>query len=151
MKKPKKVHQRMREKVVLRVVSKFLIPFIMLFAFYVQFHGDYGPGGGFQAGVILAAAYILFGLIYGLDAMQKAAPPRLVETQMALGVLIYGGVGVFTLLQGGRFLEYGTIDLHHPSHGHHLGILWIEGGVGITVAASMIAIFNAFATRGKMK
>ncbi|MHA7838790.1 MAG: MnhB domain-containing protein, partial [bacterium] len=57
---------RVQEKIVLRIVGKGLIPFILLFALYVQFHGDYGPGGGFQAGVIFAAGLILHGLIFGL-------------------------------------------------------------------------------------
>ena len=42
-------HLRMRDKIILRVVARAFIPFILLFGLYVQFHGDYGPGGGFQA------------------------------------------------------------------------------------------------------
>jgi len=141
----------MREKLVLRVVTKAVIPFILLFAFYVQFHGDFGPGGGFQAGVILASAYILFGLIYGLDTMRRVVPPRLIEVLMATGVLIFAAVGIASLIQGGNFLDYSVFDKHHPSHGQHLGIFWIENGVGITVASSMIAIFDAFAGRGRLK
>lgn len=149
--------RRIREKVVLRVVSKTLIPFILLFAFYVQFHGDFGPGGGFQAGVIFAAAFILFGLIYGLEALRRVAIPRLIEVGIALGVLIFGGVGLWTMIQGGNFLEYGYFlgDHHsdgvHWSHGQHWGIITIEAGVGITVAACMIAIFDAFAGREKIE
>ena len=60
---------------VIRVIAKLLIPFIVLFALYVQFHGDYGPGGGFQAGVILASALILYGLVFGLPAAQRVAQP----------------------------------------------------------------------------
>ena len=63
----------MRNDLVLRVVAKLLIPFILLFALYVQFHGDFGPGGGFQAGVILAAAVIFYGLIFGLEDARKLA------------------------------------------------------------------------------
>ncbi len=36
-----------------------------------------------------------------------------------------------------------------PTHGQHLGILIIELGVGITVAAVMISIFRAYAGRTK--
>ena len=50
----------MRQKIILRVVSKILIPYILLFAFYVQWHGDFGPGGGFQAGVIFAAGTVSY-------------------------------------------------------------------------------------------
>ncbi len=133
--------------VVLRVVSKLLIPYILLFALYVQFHGDYGPGGGFQAGVIFAAAFVLYALVFGLDEARRVAPPPLIQTLGAAGVLLYAGVGVATLLKGGNFLDYGALDHHDPVHGQHLGILLVELGVGITVAATMITIFFAFAGR----
>ena len=81
----------MRHDLILRVIAKLLIPFILLFALYVQFHGDFGPGGGFQAGVILAAAVIFYALIYGLADARKVVPEPLVESMMAIGVLIYGG------------------------------------------------------------
>ena len=44
---------------ILNIVSRILFAPIIIFGLYVQFHGDYGPGGGFQAGVIIAAAFIL--------------------------------------------------------------------------------------------
>jgi multicomponent Na+:H+ antiporter subunit B len=136
----------MRRQAVLRIVSKLLIPYILLFALYVQFHGDYGPGGGFQAGVIFAAAFILYGLVFGLETARRAAPPVLIETAAALGVLLYAGVGIVAMLKGGAFLDYSVLK-HDPAHGQHLGILLVEAGVGITVAAVMIVIFFAFAGR----
>ena len=138
---------RMRDKVILRVVSRMLIPFILLFGLYVQFHGDFGPGGGFQAGVIFAAAFVLYGLIFGLENLQKVVPWRVVESAVALGLLLYAGVGVQTLLLSGNFLDYKVLDANDPTHGLHLGILLIELGVGVTVAASMLAFFYAFAGR----
>lgn len=141
-------HLRMREKPVLRIVAKRFIPFVLLFALYVQFHGDYGPGGGFQAGVIFAAGLILYAMIFGREALEKVAPPRAVEIAAALGVLLYTGVGVATLLGGGNFLAYGALDSHDPMHGQHLGILLVEAGVGITVAAVMTAVYFCYAGRG---
>ena len=138
----------MSSNIVLRVVAKFFIPFLMLFALYVQFHGDYGPGGGFQAGVIFAAGFILHALIHGLEETQKVAKPSTVEIFVALGVLLYAGTGVVSLLKGGTFLDYGVLK-HDPVHGQHLGILLIELGVGITVASVMITIFYGFAGRGR--
>ncbi|KAA3627202.1 MAG: Na(+)/H(+) antiporter subunit B [Proteobacteria bacterium] len=133
---------------VLRAVAKLLIPFILLFALYVQFHGEYSPGGGFQAGVIFASAFILYGLIFGLDAARKVAPLEIIRVLIALGVLIFAGVGVATLLLGGNFLDYNVLA-HDPVAGQHLGILLIELGVGTTVAAAMITIFLYFAGRSK--
>ncbi|MEC9015340.1 MAG: MnhB domain-containing protein, partial [Gemmatimonadota bacterium] len=76
----------MDDRVILRVGAKILIPFILLFALYVQFHGDYGPGGGFQAGVIFAAGFVLYGLIYGLGNVKRVLPPQAVYICSALGV-----------------------------------------------------------------
>ncbi len=138
----------MNSNAILRVVAKIFIPFILMFGLYVQFHGDFGPGGGFQAGVIFAAGFILHALVYGLDATQKVAKPTVVEALIAIGVLIYAVTGVVGLLKGGNYLDYGVLE-HDPVHGQHLGILIVELGVGITVASVMLTIFYAFAGRGR--
>ena len=138
----------MKEHLILRVISKQLIPFIMLFALYVQMHGDYGPGGGFQAGVLFAAAFVLYGLIFGLDNLRKVAPVAAVGAFVALGLLLYAGTGVAGLVLGGTYLAYGPLA-HDPVHGHHYGIMVIEMGVGITVAAVMVTVFQSFAGRGE--
>ncbi len=137
-----------RQHVVLRVVAKLLIPYILLFALYVQFHGDYGPGGGFQAGVIFGAAFVLYGLIFGLERAKQAAPPRMIEILVSLGVLLYAGVGIASMFKGGNFLDYSVLE-HDPLAGQHLGILVIELGVGITVTAAMITLYFYFAGRGR--
>jgi multicomponent Na+:H+ antiporter subunit B len=137
----------MRNDLILRVVAKLLIPFILLFALYVQFHGELGPGGGFQAGVILAAAVIFYGLIYGLADARRLVPEPLVESMMAIGVLIYGGVGVAGLLLGGHYLDYFVLDADSV-HGQHRGIFWVEVGVATTVSGVMLKIFYMFADRG---
>ena len=136
-----------RFSIVRVVAAKLLIPYILLFALYVQFHGDFGPGGGFQAGVIFASGFILYSLVFGLDAARRVARPRVIETLAALGVVLYAGVGVVTMLLGGNFLDYGVLNPAHTTHGQHWGIFAIEYGVGLTVAAVMILIFFSFAGR----
>jgi len=137
-----------KNDLVLRVVAKLLMPYILLFALYVQFHGELGPGGGFQAGVIIAATMVFYGLIYGLPAVQKVMPEPLVESMMAVGVLIYGGVGVAGLLLGGNYLDYFVLS-HDTVHGQERGIFWVEVGVAITVSGVMMKIFYMFAARRK--
>ncbi len=137
------------EQSILRIVSKLLLPFILLFALYVQFHGDYGPGGGFQAGVIFATGIVLYGLVFGLKAAETVLPPSWLQVLMPLGVLLYAGVGIVSMFMGGEYLNYNLLDRHDPVHGQHLGILLVELGVGITVAAVMVAVFYAFSDRGK--
>jgi multicomponent Na+:H+ antiporter subunit B len=136
----------MRDNPVLRIVAKIIIPVILLFALYVQFHGDFGPGGGFQAGVIFAAGFILYGLVFGTEALRNAIPPELLRFVIALGLVLYAGVGATTMLLGSDYLAYGALadDL---IGGQHLGIFLVELGVGITVSAVTVTIFLAFAGR----
>ncbi|NND68374.1 MAG: DUF4040 domain-containing protein [Halioglobus sp.] len=129
---------------ILQVVSKTLIPFILLFALYVQFHGEYGPGGGFQAGVIFAAAIILYGFLFGLPTVCRVIPPMVVEVLAAVGALIYGLTGVLSFLDGRNFLDYSALA-EDAVGAQHIGIIAVELGVGITVAAVMIRIYYAFA------
>ncbi len=134
----------MQRKAVIRVTSKLLIPFILLFALYVQWHGDFGPGGGFQAGVIFGAGFILYGLVYGVHQARFVIPAWVTRLVLALGVILYAAVGFAGLFMGGHFLNYSVLA-HEPTHGQHLGILLVELGVGMTVAAAMVTIFFAFA------
>ncbi|NQV45889.1 MAG: Na(+)/H(+) antiporter subunit B [Rhodospirillales bacterium] len=134
----------MKSKPIVRVTTKLLIPPILLFALYVQFHGDFGPGGGFQAGVIFASAFILYAIIFGVAKARRIVPSWLTRALLGFGVLLYASVGVVGMLMGGNFLNYSVLA-HDALHGQHLGITLIESGVGTTVAAAMITIFYTFA------
>ena len=138
----------MKREPVLRVVGKLLIPYMLMFALYVQFHGDFGPGGGFQAGVITAAAIIFYALIFGLPAARRLVPEPVVETMVALGAFLYLAVGFAGLALGGNFLDYFVLD-QDPVAGQHRGIFWVEIGVLITVSGVMLKIFYMFAGRGR--
>ena len=139
----------MRHDIILRVIAKLTMPFMVLFALYVQFHGDFGPGGGFQAGVIAAAAVVFYAVIFGLQAGQRLAPDSVVEKMLAAGVLLYAGVGLAGIALGGNYLDYFVLA-HDPVHGQHRGIFWVEAGVGLTVAGVMLKIFYMFAGRGRV-
>ena len=140
--------QGLRHYLIPRVVGRLLVPFIVLFGLYVQFHGDYGPGGGFQAGAIIAAGIILFALIEGEDQALRVLPQRALMGLMVSGALLYAGVGVAGILLGGNFLDYSVLG-SSPVAGQHIGILLIEIGVGLTVTGVLLSVFFAFAARGK--
>jgi len=134
--------------VVLRVGVKLLLPFMLLFALYVQLHGELGPGGGFQAGVIAAGMVILYSLIFGVRQAKQLVPQRLVEIMVPTGVLIYAGTGVAGMLLGANFLDYSPLG-PDSRHGQEYGIMAVELGVLVTVSSSMLAIFYAFVDRGR--
>lgn len=131
-----------------RLTAKFLLAPILLFALYVQFHGDFGPGGGFQAGVIFAAAIILYALTHSTTSTKKLVPEGLLRVLAALGILLYTGTGIASLVLGSKFLDYNVLG-SSPQAGQHLGILLVEAGVGMTVAAVMILLYYSFAGRSE--
>jgi multicomponent Na+:H+ antiporter subunit B len=133
---------------VIRVITALLLPFILLFALYVLFHGEYGPGGGFQAGVIFASGAVLYSLVFGLDRAQYVVPRGALWSLVSLGLLLYLGLGLLTMVLGGSFLDYTTLSPGHPETGQHFGILVVEAAIGATVSAVMAGIFFGFAGRG---
>ncbi len=138
----------MSDQVILRVATKIIVPMILLFGLYTQFHGDFGPGGGFQAGVILAAAFVLYALVFGMRRAHQVLPSWVPRGLASLGILIFAAVGLEEMALGGEFLNHSVLS-HDPKHGQHLGILLVELGVLVTVFGVMVTIFYFFARRGR--
>ena len=138
----------MKDLIILRIVTKLIIPLILLFGLYVQFHGDYSPGGGFQAGVLLASGFILYNIIFGINVGEELLSQRLSKNLMGLGVLLFVGVGIAGMALGDNFLEYNSLGLN-SKYGQIMGIFLVEVGVGLTVANVMILVFYAF-NKGKV-
>lgn len=132
-----------------QVVGRLLIPFIVLFGLYVQFHGEYGPGGGFQAGALIASGVILYALLEGEAAALRALPQSVLMGLLIGGACLYGGVGIVCMLLGGNFLDYSVLS-SNPVLGQQLGILIIEAGVGMAVCGALLTIFHAFASRPRL-
>jgi len=133
------------ESLVVRYVARRSVAFIQLFALYVVAHGDDGPGGGFQGGVIFASAFILYALAEGWRQGRNRIPEPVTDALMPAGALLYGGIGFVALLVGGAFLEYAALavggDAHARHAAHHFGLMGIELGVTITVAGAMATLF----------
>ena len=138
----------MKHNLILRLIAKYLFPVIALFAFYVQFHGEYGPGGGFQAGAIFSVAFIFYAIVFGLETAEQVMPPQVLRMLASIGILIYAGTGITTMAMGGNFLDYSLLS-SIPARGQHIGIMIIELGIGITVSAVMVMMYYAFASKGR--
>ena len=136
----------LRENLIPRVVGRLLVPFILLFGLYVQFHGEYGPGGGFQAGALIAAAFILYALVEGESRTLAALPESALIGLTVAGALLYGAVGLAGMDMGSEFLNYSVLA-DDPVKGQQMGIILIEAGVGMTVTGVLLSIFHAFAAR----
>ena len=137
-----------KKDIVVQYIARKMIPFIQLFGLYVILHGETGPGGGFQGGVILGASLILYGLTHGIDETRKRFSQRAGEILSCVGVLIYAGIGILTLFLGGFFLEYRVLAVGMPMVASQVGIMGIEIGIGITVGSVMTILFFEMARRG---
>ncbi|MBX3704384.1 MAG: DUF4040 domain-containing protein [Steroidobacteraceae bacterium] len=140
----------LRHHLIPRVVGQLLIPFIVLFGLYLQFHGEYSPGGGFQAGAIIAVGIVLHALLEGEPAGRAILPTRVLVGLMAGGALLFCGVGIAGMLLGGSFLDYAPLAAD-PVGAQQLGIHLVEVGVGITVTGTLVAAFHAFADRERLR
>ncbi len=128
-----------QESIIIQTLARLLIPFIQLFGLYVIMHGHSSPGGGFQGGVILAASFILLAIAYDIEEVKKRFSLKNLTILTSLGVLLYALIGLFCLLLGGNYLDYGMIPIDFEPRG--MGMLGIEIGVGITVMAVMVSVF----------
>jgi multicomponent Na+:H+ antiporter subunit B len=140
----------LRDELLLVVIGRLLVPFILLFGLYVQFHGEYGPGGAFQAGALIAAGIILYALIEGEERALEALPQRALNILLVGGPLLFCSVGVAGMLMGSNFLNYSVFD-EDPVFGQQMGIILIEVGVGMTVCGVLLSIYHAFACRERVQ
>ena len=130
---------------VLKIVISFIIPYLVLYAIYIQLNGEISPGGGFQAGVIFATGIIAFDLINGSKRTHQFFSEKALTICGVLGVLIYAATGLISFLFDDNYLDYNSIAknplIKDPLIGQHVGIFSIEIGVGLTVASIMCLIY----------
>jgi multicomponent Na+:H+ antiporter subunit B len=133
--------------VIVTTFVRGLVPLAQLYAFYVLIHGHESPGGGFQAGVVLAASYIVVALALGREALARRVNEPWWVALAAAGVLLYFAVGAAGLA-GSTFLDYSALPVPlDPVRARWLGILLIETGVAATVMATLVVIFCRLAAR----
>jgi multicomponent Na+:H+ antiporter subunit B len=125
-------------------VVSLIVPFIQIFALYVIIHGHYGPGGGFQGGVILAASMMLLRLSLGEEDEHRRFSPTAASVVAIIGILIYALTGLLPLLFGGEFLDYAHLPIPGISGPdlRSLGILIVETAVGMVVWGTLVIVFD---------
>lgn len=139
------------DSVVIEVVARAMVPPVQVFALYVITHGHYGPGGGFQGGVILAVSVLLLRLSLGKARSDQLFPPVLANCLAAIGMLIYVLAGLVPLLLGAEFLNYGYLPIPGVSGPalRSTGILIVELGIGLSVCGTMVTIFDWLTRSGR--
>ncbi|MHC1636277.1 MAG: MnhB domain-containing protein [Candidatus Methanospirareceae archaeon] len=141
------------EDVIVKTISRIMIPFIQLFALYVMI-GTEGAGGGFQGGVIFASSCILFVVAFGIKRSRGAISERWSTILSSFGLFIYAGIGILCILLSlgvAEYLNYGAlpipIDVAYL-RGYIISF-GIEVGIGITVAMVFTSLFFDLAWKEK--
>ncbi|MFW6144032.1 MAG: MnhB domain-containing protein, partial [Candidatus Natronoplasma sp.] len=61
---------------IVRTTTKLVSPFLVSYSLYLMFYGHLSPGGGFQAGVILAVSVIILITSYGDERVRERINDR---------------------------------------------------------------------------
>jgi multicomponent Na+:H+ antiporter subunit B len=125
----------------------FSIPAIgvtVLFGLYIATHGQLTPGGGFQGGVILAAAPMLIYVSQNTQVFQRITSHPLMEFMEALGAASYALIGLIPLVIGVPFLT-NILPLGKTGEVFSAGtIALISACVGVEVTAAFILLIYAY-------
>lgn len=127
--------------IVPKTVTRLLSPFAALFGAYVVVHGHLSPGGGFPGGVIIASAFLMLLIAYGLSGLKKEGAvmrAEILESAGGIAIVILGLLGVFL---GLNFLQ-NVFPTGYPGSlfsGGEMPLLYL--GVGLKVAAGILLIF----------
>ena len=88
---------------ILRTATRYMVPLLLLFSFFLLWRGHHEPGGGFVGGLVAATAFVLIALAEGPAVARRVlrvAPSRLVP----LGLATSAGAGALALVAGRPFL-----------------------------------------------
>ena len=141
------------DSMILHYIARvFMVPLIIVFGAYVLLHGELSPGGGFQAGAIVAAALLLVRLALGNRQGAVRIPQGLLIWLACISLGIYMFGGILPLILGANFLDYAPIpvDWYNQFAGEQrtarsMGIFIIEFGVFFGVAAVLVLIYDLIA------
>jgi multicomponent Na+:H+ antiporter subunit B len=134
------------DSVIVRTLGRLVIPLVQLYAVYILFFGQFSPGGGFVAGVMLGASLIFAILVFGPEGPPGALAKKVVHGD-GLGLIVFAGVGGLCLIGGGEFLNYANLEVPglEPSARRSLGIVLTQIGVAIDIGVTAVSIVFSLA------
>lgn len=135
-----KVQDKQQLSITVRTVLFPTLLLMLVFGFYIGLHGQLTPGGGFQAGVILASAPILVYICEDTDAFARVTSHAAVEVVEAIGAGLYAIIGFLPLMVGAPFLT-NILPLGVTGNVFSSGtIAVISACVGIEVTAAFLLV-----------
>jgi multicomponent Na+:H+ antiporter subunit B len=127
--------------VIVRTVTRGLLPALLLYSFFLLTAGHNAPGGGFVGGLVAASAFALYSLAYGVETAREALRIDS-RTLIGLGLTVAIGSGIVPLVQGLPFMTglwteitlpvFGTLALGTPVF-FDVGVYLLVVGVTLTI------------------
>jgi multicomponent Na+:H+ antiporter subunit B len=128
----------------LRVLSLILVPLLVSLGVYLALHGAITPGGGFQAGVVLAAGPLVILLAGRYLALKRVAPHWALEALDAAGATAYALIGLGGLVFASVYLE-NYLPLGTPGHLLSAGMMPLNSiAVGLEVTGAFLLVWTQF-------
>lgn len=134
------------DDLIVKVISRLIVPFIQLYGVFIIIHGHLSPGGGFAGGAILGAAFILYTLAFGLEKGTKKMPHKISSKIEAGGITWYILMGLIGVLAGNYFLTNREAGFLMGSTGNIISagfIPIITLGIGFKVGSTLITLFHS--------
>lgn len=127
-----------------------MLPFALVYMFYVILHGHLSPGGGFQGGVLMVAVVVFLYMGYGYEGAAKVINRGFLHKFEGFESIVYVALAMVGVFCGAYFCENvlfqsgsvgdlwstGTIFLMDLTVG-----LKVLAGVGV-LGLSMLALLN---------
>lgn len=132
------------ESPVVETTVRLLSPFVLTFALFTLFHGTTSIGGGFQGGVVAAAVVVTLAFGIGIQTTVAWVAPRRLLASVVAAPLVFATVALAGVVAGDAFLGFAGLPIPKPSV---YATEAIELGIGATVAAVVVVLFAALATR----
>ena len=127
-----------------RVLSLVLIPLLVSLGVYLALHGALTPGGGFQAGVVLAAGPLVILLAGRYLALKRVAPHWALESLDAIGATAYAAIGLGGLIFASTYLE-NFLPLGTSGHLLSAGMMPLNSiAVGLEVTGAFLLTWTEF-------
>jgi len=136
----------MNDDLIVRTITRLMVPFLLLFGSYVLLHGHVGAGGGFQAGIIITSAIIFAAIAGNIQEVHSILTYQNLFLFGALGSIGIVIIGILGIVTGGNFFQYSPLPLPFDiATIHAIAITCVEIGIGIAVMGMMFLIFLAVA------
>ncbi len=136
------------------VVRVLVVPLIFVFGLYVLVHGEASPGGGFQAGAIVAAGLVLGRLTVGSEHGERRLSTRVLTWLASIGIGVYVLAGIVPLLAGANYLDYSALPLEwfntiagHERTNRAMGIFIVEAGIFLAVFSVLVILYDHLTER----